>query len=107
MDCNPQGFSVHGILQARILEWVAMPSFREYSRLRDQTLISYVPCIGRQVLYHEHHLGSPQLQNVLQFPSPIYIYIYTHKSFSTKLQKKKEQQRDGENGKHKLNEMGA
>ena len=25
MDCSPQGSSVHGILQARILEWVAMP----------------------------------------------------------------------------------
>ena len=28
MDCSPPGFSVHGILQARILEWVAMPSSR-------------------------------------------------------------------------------
>ena len=26
MDCSPLGFSVHGILQARILEWVAFPS---------------------------------------------------------------------------------
>ena len=28
MDCSPPGSSVHGILQARILEWVAMPSTR-------------------------------------------------------------------------------
>ena len=28
MDCSPPGSSVHGILQARILEWVAIPSFR-------------------------------------------------------------------------------
>ena len=28
MDCSPSGSSVHGILQARILEWVAMPSSR-------------------------------------------------------------------------------
>ena len=28
VDCSPPGSSVHGILQARILEWVAMPSFR-------------------------------------------------------------------------------
>ena len=28
MDCNPPGSSVHGILQARTLEWVAMPSSR-------------------------------------------------------------------------------
>ena len=35
MDCSPAGSSVHGILQARILEWVAMPSSRGSSRLRD------------------------------------------------------------------------
>ena len=28
MDCNPSGSSVHGILQARTLEWIAMPSCR-------------------------------------------------------------------------------
>ena len=52
MDCRPPGSSVHGILQARILEWVAMPSSRESSRPRDGTYISYVSCIGKQVLYH-------------------------------------------------------
>ena len=31
MDCSPPGSSVHGVLQARILEWVAMPSSREHS----------------------------------------------------------------------------
>ena len=31
MDCSPPGSSVHRNLQARILEWVAMPSFRGYS----------------------------------------------------------------------------
>ena len=29
MDCSPPGFSVHGILQARILEWVAISFFRD------------------------------------------------------------------------------
>ena len=43
MDCSFPGSSVHGILQARILEWVTMPSFRGSSQLRDQT---YVFCIG-------------------------------------------------------------
>ena len=37
MDCSPPGSSVHGILQARILEWVAMPSFRGSSKPRNQT----------------------------------------------------------------------
>ena len=52
MDCSLPGSSVRGILQARIVEWVAMPSSKECSQPRDQTLISYVFCIGRWVLYH-------------------------------------------------------
>ena len=42
MDCSPPGSSVHGILQARILEWVAMPSSRGFSQLRDQTQVSCI-----------------------------------------------------------------
>ena len=60
MDCSPPGSSVHGILQAGILEWVAMPSSKGSSQPRDWTRISYISCIGRQVLYHWHHLGSPK-----------------------------------------------
>ena len=41
-----------GILQARILQWVAMPSPRGSSQPRDWTCISYVSCTGRQVVYH-------------------------------------------------------
>ena len=48
IDCSPPGSSVHGILQARILEWVAMLSSRGSSRLRNRTHIS---CIGRRILY--------------------------------------------------------
>ena len=40
MDCSPPGSSVHGILQARTLEWVAMPSSRGSSQLRGQTQVS-------------------------------------------------------------------
>ena len=42
MDCSPPGFSVHGILQARILEWIAIPFSRGTSQPRDQTLGSYI-----------------------------------------------------------------
>ena len=35
MDCSPPGSSVHGISQARILEWVSIPSSRGFSRTRD------------------------------------------------------------------------
>ena len=59
MDCSSPGSSVHGILQARILECVAMPFSRGSSQPRDQTHVSYVSCIGRQVLYHQYYLESP------------------------------------------------
>ena len=39
MLCNPMGYSVHEILQARILEWVAMPSSRGSSWPRNQTRV--------------------------------------------------------------------
>ena len=41
-DCGPTGFSAHGILQARILEWVAVPFSRGSSQPRDQTLVSSI-----------------------------------------------------------------
>ena len=42
MNCNPPGSSVHGILQARTLEWAAVPSFRGSSQPRGQTQVSYI-----------------------------------------------------------------
>ena len=51
-DCSPPGSSLHGILQARILEWVATPSSRRSSPPRDRTHVSSVSCIGRSILYH-------------------------------------------------------
>ena len=42
VDCSPPGSSVQGILQARILEWVALPSSRGSSRPRDQTQVSCI-----------------------------------------------------------------
>ena len=48
-DYNMPGSSVHGVFQARILEWVAISSSRESSWPRDQTCVS---CISRWILYH-------------------------------------------------------
>ena len=42
MDCSPPGFSVPGILQARTLEWIAMPSFRGPSQHREWTQVSCI-----------------------------------------------------------------
>ena len=49
MDCSPPGSSVHGVSQARILEWVAISSSGGSSRPRDCTHVSYT---GRRILYH-------------------------------------------------------
>ena len=46
MDCSSPGSSVHAILQARILEWIAIPFWRS-SWPRDQ---NYLPCTGRWIL---------------------------------------------------------
>ena len=40
MNCSPPGFSVHGVSQERILEWVSISSYRRYSRSRNWTQIS-------------------------------------------------------------------
>ena len=51
IDCNPPSSSVHEILQAKILEWVAMPSSRGLSQARDQTHISCGSCTAGGFFY--------------------------------------------------------
>ena len=64
MDCSPPGSSVHGILQARILEWVAISFSRGSPWLRDQT---HASCAGRQILYH--WATREVLEDITQFLS--------------------------------------
>ena len=52
MDGSLPGSSVHGILQARILEEGAISSSRGSFQPRDGTHVSYISCIGRWILYH-------------------------------------------------------
>ena len=65
--CSLPGFSVHGISQTRILEWVVISYSRGSSPPRDQTHISYISCIDRWVLYHQHHLGGPNSYKTMHF----------------------------------------
>ena len=73
MDCSLPGSSVPGLLQSRILEWVAIPSSSGSSQPRDHQ--ASISCIGRQVLYHQHHLRSPlrteRSQQTLNYPEPL------------------------------------
>ena len=61
MNCSQSGSSVHGIFQARTLEWVAISSSRGSSWPRDETSVSRVPCIGRQLLFTPEPTGKPTL----------------------------------------------
>ena len=61
MDCSPPGSSVLGILEARILEWIDMPSSRGIfpSQGLNPRLLHLLHC--RQILYPLSHLGNPIL----------------------------------------------
>ena len=82
MDCSPAGSSVHGILQARILEWVVTTFSRGSSWPRDLTGISYISCMGRWVLYHYHHLGSPHPCMTIRKTISLTIWTFAGKVMS-------------------------
>ena len=80
MDCSPTGSSIHGISQARILEWVAIPFSRGSSQPRDWTHVSCVSCISRQIILPLSHLGSYLLQRIFptQGSNPHVLQILNH-----------------------------
>ena len=91
IDCSLTGSSVHGILQARILEWVAIASSRAPSQPRDWARISYVSCIGRWILYHWATWEATKVIGILKgilyyfvilLVLFIYIYIYIFIQFN-------------------------
>ena len=57
-SCGPPGSSVHGILQERILEWVAISSHRGSSWPRDRTCFSCVSCIAGRFFTAEPPLNT-------------------------------------------------
>ena len=61
-DCSPPGSSVHGILQARILEWVAIPFSRGSSWLRERTWVSCIA--GKLLATSEVQLAQRQALNM-------------------------------------------
>ena len=73
-DCSPPGYSVHGILQARKLEWAAMLSSRGAFPTQGSNL--HLPHC-RQILYPLSHLGSPKpiyrVQGPLSRPTQTYM----------------------------------
>ena len=59
MDCSLPGFSVHGIFQAKVLEWVAIAFSRGSSCPRDRTKVSCITGRRFEMLYPLSHQGSP------------------------------------------------
>ena len=95
MDCNPPGSSVHGILQARILEWVAISFSRGSSWHRDWTRTFCISCIGRwnlyncatwEALYDTHYPLKYYTVTCLMFPTlhrfGADLFTRTHRSVS-------------------------
>ena len=59
VDYSRLGSSIHGILQARMLKWVAIFFSRGIFLTQGSNPSSCVSCTGRQILYHCPYLGSP------------------------------------------------
>ena len=84
MDCSPSDSSVPGILQARILEWVAMPSSRGYSWPGDQTHVCLRLLYCRHLLYPLSYLGilSVKLGGRFSITSDFLLSMPTWKAIS-------------------------
>ena len=65
MDCNLPRSSVHGIFQARILEWVVIAYSRGSSQLRNRTQVS---CIAGEFFYSLSQQGSPRILAWVTYP---------------------------------------
>ena len=76
MDCSLPGSFVHGISQARMLEWVAISFSRGSSQPRDWTHISCIYYIGRQILYQLSHQGSSIRPQISLNPLLLYLFKY-------------------------------
>ena len=85
MDCSPPGSSVHGTLQARIQEWVAISFSRAFSWPRDWSCIFYVSSIGTSATWEAltvTQFSSVQLSHVRLFAAPWTAAHQTSLSFT-------------------------
>ena len=64
LNCSSPGSSIHGIFQARVLEWVAISFFRRSSRPRDRTQVSHIAgrcfnfCATREALKYKNTVSQ-------------------------------------------------
>ena len=81
--CDPKDYTVHGILQARILEWLAFPFSRGSSQPRCPAL--------QQILYQLSHKGSPIFNlNIEYIFLKVYRKIYGDKAIQDSMNKSRD-----------------
>ena len=78
LDYSPPGSSVHGILQARILEWIAMLSSRGSSQPRNQTRVSGISCIAYSYSIKRSYLSL----NIFFFKTFVFELLVFNKTVS-------------------------
>ena len=87
MDYSLLGSSVHWILQARILEWVAISSSRRSSQLKDQTSVSCVCCIGRRIFFFLNHWATWETLSIKELKTKVlqcfFKYLFQLHKIST------------------------
>ena len=77
--CDPMNYTLHGILQARILEWVAFPFSRGSSQPRDQILVSYIAggfFTNAMSTRNKYELMSLSLKKKKNQPTLIHYYLF-------------------------------
>ena len=74
MECSLLDSYVHGIVQARMLEWVDIFHSRVSPQTRDRTCVSCISYIGRQILYHYCHLRS-MLDGKITLPFSVCVCV--------------------------------
>ena len=90
LDCNPPGSSIHGISQARILEWVAVSFSRGSSWLRNRTHLLH----WREILYHWATREAQTFhyvyvnQNIRLYTLNIYIFYFKDRNIKIILKRK-------------------
>ena len=93
MDCSPPGSSIHGIFQARVLEWVAISFFKGFSWPRDGTRISCVSCLAGGFFITEPPESTAFKNCESQYCTPItYINIVHQLNFKEYQKKKRKSQ---------------
>ena len=81
VDCSPPGSSAYGILQARILEWIAISFSRGSSRTRGRTCGS---CICRGGSLPLSHLGRPVFPSGFGLSCELHPRVYPHSTPSSR-----------------------